>query len=42
LHLSGYDDGAPADRRRMRAGERRYLALLDAAIQPPPRRTSSR
>jgi probable rRNA maturation factor len=40
LHLAGYDDAAPAAKRRMRARERRYLALFDASIQPPPRRSS--
>ena len=31
LHLVGYDDHVPADRRLMRAAERRYLRLLGVA-----------
>ena len=31
LHLAGYDDTTPAAKRRMRAGERQAMALLDAA-----------
>ena len=30
LHLLGYDDAAPADRRKMRRAERRYLEALEA------------
>jgi probable rRNA maturation factor len=29
LHLRGYDDQTPADRRRIRGAERRWLAKLD-------------
>ncbi len=31
LHLAGYDDHEPADRRAMRAAERRVMAALEAA-----------
>ena len=30
LHLLGYDDAAPADRRKMRRAERRYLAVFES------------
>ena len=30
LHLLGYDDAAPADRRKMRRAERRYLDALES------------
>jgi probable rRNA maturation factor len=30
LHLLGYDDAAPADRRKMRRAEHRYLAALES------------
>ncbi|MFI5338000.1 MAG: rRNA maturation RNase YbeY [Opitutales bacterium] len=35
LHLAGYDDLAPAKKRRMRAAEKRALALLRAARAIP-------
>lgn len=38
LHLVGYDDHAPVERRRMRAAERRHLAAL--GYPAPPRRRS--
>jgi probable rRNA maturation factor len=40
LHLAGYDDRAPADRRAMRARER--LAMRAAGLPAAPRATSSR
>ncbi len=36
LHLAGYDDLAPAKKRRMRAAEERALRLLRAADLIPP------
>lgn len=30
LHLVGYDDGTPGEKRQMRRRERKYLALLEA------------
>jgi len=41
LHLSGEDDVAPDDRRRMRASERRLLAAVGLP-GPPPRRPRRR
>ena len=35
LHLAGYDDRQPAQKRRMRAAEKRALALLKAARAIP-------
>ena len=32
LHLAGFDDAAPASRRRMRAAERKYLGIYDRLI----------
>jgi probable rRNA maturation factor len=40
LHLAGYDDHSPADRRAMRARERVLLAA--AGLPPAPRRRGSR
>ena len=40
LHLTGYDDRATADRRRMRARERAVMKA--AALPPPPRRPPHR
>lgn len=37
LHLIGYDDHSAADRRRMRAKEQEYLALLKIAPRNPSR-----
>ncbi|WP_438482479.1 rRNA maturation RNase YbeY [Oleiharenicola lentus] len=36
LHLAGYDDLQPAKKRRMRAAEKRAMALLSAAKAIPP------
>ncbi|MBI4600966.1 MAG: rRNA maturation RNase YbeY [Planctomycetes bacterium] len=43
LHLVGFDDLAPLERRRMREAERRYLAVFDAGrLASPPRRAPRR
>lgn len=42
LHLAGFDDHAPADRRAMRARERTLLAAAGLPPAPRPRRTGSR